>query len=163
MNYTNIFSLVETSLEEFTSLDQGLQFCQQESKVGSVFRYQDQETQGAYKYHSCIGQELLASKSKESNPSFFKAFKSDPNFFRQFSGYIHISHDDSQNITVRCFRLPEQRSSIKTFPLSSALQDLCGSVFAFKFSIEDSDKIKDASISFAGGGSPTLFELGQFK
>ena len=160
-DYPNIFSLLATNLVEFASEDEGNIFCEDELNLGSVFRYPSSSSSDAYEYVSCLGYSL-EKKTANNLPSYFKAFKSDPNFFRQFSGFVHLQYLDSQTVKATCLRFPEDRSNEKTFSVSEPLEDLCGSVFAFKFHINDPQFLKDASIVFAGGG-PEALEFGQFK
>ena len=159
--YPNIFSLLETKLQEFDSVAEGEQYCLEDDNIGSVFRYLDPSSPQTTLYQSCLGVSLDA-KNASSSVSYFKAFQSDPNFFRQFSGFVHLSLTDSQTLKVSCFRAPENNMSEKTFSLDAPLVDLCGSVFAFKFHIDDPNNLKSASIVFAGGG-PDYFEFGEFK
>ena len=159
--YPDIFTLFDTSLEEFATPEEGKEFCTDPANLGSIFRYPNPESEQTFEYESCVGVHL-ESKTENSRPSLFRAFKSEPNFFRQFSGIVHITYLNDEEIRVSCKRLPGDRASTLDFKLSDPLTNLCGPVFAFKFNIDDSKDLKAANIIFAAG-DPENFSFGQFR
>ena len=66
--YPDIFTLFDTSLEEFATPEEGKEFCTDPANLGSIFRYPNPESEQTFEYESCVGVHL-ESKTENSRPS----------------------------------------------------------------------------------------------
>ena len=160
-DYPGIFSLLPTVLYEAGDRTAGVAYCNDPENLGHVFRYLDANQTAKYHYQNCLGSSL-GSKEATTAVSYYKAFSTAPEFPRNFTGYVYFVQTGDNQLQYECRRLPEDRSSQGSLKLSDPITDICGDVFAFKFSIEDPSDLSSGGIVFAGGG-PEPLEYGQFR
>ncbi len=152
-SYQGIMSFLEAKLLSFESSSQAQAHCQIKLQSGHI--YKDVQS-GTFK--SCLndGWQIPIEEAK----IYYKAFVTEDSFFRQFSGFILVQvngQDDSYQ--VNCARFPEETVSEVTKQKGEPLENLCGSTFAFNFSIENAEAPHKLDIQF-GGGAPETIELG---